>query len=83
MLILFGQVLWRVSFFAGSFSPPKSDSYIDSLFLLVSAMTLAGHSIVNLSELDKFQQFIPFALILLGSAILVSLLVVHVRKKSI
>lgn len=69
-------ILW------GSSSPPKSVTYTDSLFLVVSAMTLAGLNTINLSELNTFQQFILFALTLLGSAILVSFVVVHVRKKA-
>lgn len=55
---------------------------MDSLFFAVSAMTLAGLNTVNLSELNTFQQFILFALIMLGSAIFVSLTEVHVRRKA-
>lgn len=57
-------------------------SYTDSLFLVVSAMTLAGLNTVNLSEVNTFQQFILFLLIMLGSAILVSIVVVHIRRKA-
>ena len=45
-------------------------------------MTLAGLNTVNLSVLNTFQQFILFLLILLGSAIWVSIAVVQVRRKS-
>ena len=68
--------------FWGSSTPPRSVSYTDSLFLTVSAITLAGLNTVNLSQLNTFQQFILFLLILLGSAIWVSIAVVHVRRKS-
>lgn len=68
--------------FWGSSTPPKSVSYTDSLFLTVSAMTLAGLNTVNLSQLNTFQQFILFLLIIIGSAIWVSIAVVHVRRKS-
>ncbi|KAL9103606.1 MAG: hypothetical protein Q9163_001370 [Psora crenata] len=68
--------------FWGSSTPPKSVTYVDSLFLVVSAMTLAGLNTVNLSTLNTFQQFILFVLIILGSAILVSILVVHTRRKA-
>ena len=44
-------------------------------------MTEAGLNTVNLSQLNTFQQFMLFLLIMLGSAILVSSVVVHVRKK--
>lgn len=45
-------------------------------------MTLAGLNTINLSELNTFQQFILFSLIMLGSAILVSSVVVQVRRKA-
>ncbi|EMC99077.1 hypothetical protein BAUCODRAFT_389945 [Baudoinia panamericana UAMH 10762] len=55
-------------------------TFTDSLFLSVSAMTEAGLNTVNLSELNTFQQFILFFLIILGSAIFVSAWIVQVRK---
>ena len=45
-------------------------------------MTLAGLNTINLSQLNTFQQVILFVLILLGSAIWVSIAVVHVRRKA-
>ncbi|KAL8942206.1 MAG: hypothetical protein Q9216_001782 [Gyalolechia sp. 2 TL-2023] len=45
-------------------------------------MTLTGLNTVNLSELNTFQQCILFLLIILGSAILVSIAVVFVRLKA-
>lgn len=77
-----GTCLVASLIFWGSSTPPRSVAYVDSLFLVVSAMTLAGLNTVNLSELNTFQQFILFVLTLLGSAILVSIVVVHVRKKA-
>lgn len=68
--------------FWGSSTSSKPVSYTDSLFLTVSAMTLAGLNTVNLSELNSFQQSILFVLIMLGSAIFVSVMVVHVRRKA-
>lgn len=68
--------------FWGSQTPPRSVTYTDSLYLTVSAMTLAGLNTVNLSLLNTFQQIILFLLIMLGSAILVSSAVVHVRRKA-
>ena len=44
-------------------------------------MTEAGLNTVNLSQLNTFQQFILFLLILLGSAIWVSIAVVYFRRK--
>ena len=45
-------------------------------------MTEAGLNTVNLSQMNTFQQFILFLLILIGSAIWVSIAVVHVRRKA-
>ncbi|KAI9815830.1 MAG: hypothetical protein M1832_005244 [Thelocarpon impressellum] len=45
-------------------------------------MTLAGLNTINLSTLNTFQQILLLLLIMLGSAILVSAVVVHVRKRA-
>ena len=45
-------------------------------------MTEAGLNTVNLSQMNTFQQVILFLLILLGSAIWVSIAVVHFRRKA-
>ena len=68
--------------FWGSSTPLRGVNFKDSLFLCVSAMTEAGLNTVNLSELNTFQQFILFVLIMLGSAIWVSAFVVYVRMKA-
>lgn len=72
--LISGIILW------GSATPAHSLAFIDALFLAVSAMTLAGLNTVNLSTLNTFQQFWLFLLIMLGSAILVSSVVVGVRR---
>lgn len=77
-----GTCLVASLIFWGSSTPPRSISYTDSLFFAVSAMTLAGLNTVNLSELNTFQQFILFVLIMLGSAIFVSFTQVHVRRNA-
>ncbi|KIW34523.1 uncharacterized protein PV07_01299 [Cladophialophora immunda] len=68
--------------FWGSSTPAKSVSYIDSLFLCVSAMTEAGLNTVNLSELNTWQQIMLFLLIIIGSAIFVSSSILHIRKRA-
>ncbi|KAL1970417.1 hypothetical protein VTN77DRAFT_5578 [Rasamsonia byssochlamydoides] len=68
--------------FWGSSTPARSVRYIDSLFFTVSAMTLAGLNTVNLSTLNTFQQVLLFFLIMMGSAIWVSLAVVLVRRRA-
>ncbi|KAI4191237.1 MAG: hypothetical protein LQ346_004790 [Caloplaca aetnensis] len=68
--------------FWGSSTPTKHISYTDSLFFVVSAMTMTGLNTVNLSEINTFQQTILFFLLLLGSAITVSIVVVFVRLKA-
>jgi potassium uptake Trk family protein len=69
-------IFWGVS------TPARSVTYTDSLFCVVSAMTLAGLNTVNLSTFNVFQQIILFCLIISGSAIAISILVVHVRRKA-
>lgn len=81
-LYFIGTCLLTSVIFWGSSTESKRVSYTDSLFLTVSAMTLAGLNTVNLSELNSFQQSILFVLIMLGSAIFVSLMVVHVRRSA-
>lgn len=68
--------------FWGASTPPRSVTYTDSLFLTVSAMTLAGLNTINLSTLNTVQQVILFFLIMIGSAIFVSAFVVHVRMRA-
>ena len=68
--------------FWGASTPPRSVTYTDSLFITVSAMTLAGLNTVNLSTLNTFQQCMLFSLIIIGSAIFVSAFVVHIRMKA-
>ncbi|KAJ5176979.1 Low-affinity potassium transport protein [Penicillium canariense] len=68
--------------FWGTSSPAQSVRYIDSLYLTVSAMTLAGMNTVNLSTLNTFQQVLLFFLIMSGSAIWVSIAMVLVRKQA-
>ncbi|KAI1614929.1 cation transport protein-domain-containing protein [Exophiala viscosa] len=68
--------------FWGSSTPAKSVRYIDSLYLCISAMTEAGLNTVNLSTLNTWQQVILFLLIIMGSAIFVSIAILHVRKRA-
>lgn len=74
--LTFAVIFW------GSSTPSRSISFTDSLFLAISAMTLAGLNTVNLSTLNSFQQVLLFLLIIMGSAIFVSSFVVHVRRKA-
>lgn len=68
-------IFWKSS------SDQRPVSYVDSLFLMVSAMTLAGLNTVNLSELTTWQQFLLFLYIMLGSTIWVSIWTVLARKQ--
>lgn len=72
---LIGSIIfWKSS------DPAAPVPYADSLFLVVSAMTLAGLNTVNLSELTTWQQVILFLYIMLGSTIWVSIWTVMARK---
>ncbi|KAI1375491.1 TrkH-domain-containing protein [Hypoxylon crocopeplum] len=66
--------------FWGSSDPKFSISYVDSLFLVTSAMTEAGLNTVNLSQMTTWQQVLLWLLIIVGSSIWVSIWTVLVRK---
>ncbi|KAF7362270.1 Potassium transport protein [Mycena venus] len=55
-------------------------SYIDALFNSVSAMTVCGLATVDLSSLTPWQQVILFAQMCLGSPVVVSWVMVYLRK---
>ncbi|KAJ4483537.1 cation transport protein-domain-containing protein [Lentinula aciculospora] len=55
-------------------------SYIDALFNSVSAMTVCGLATVDLSSLTPWQQVILFIQMCLGSPVLVSWVIVYIRK---
>ena len=57
-------------------------SYVDSLFLVTAAMSQAGLNTVNLSSLNTFQQFLLLLLMICGNQLVVSAIVVHVRKRA-
>lgn len=67
--------------FWGLSDPASSISYVDSLFLTVSAMTEAGLNTVNLSQMTTGQQTLLFLLILFGGAIWVSIWTVVFRLR--
>lgn len=56
-------------------------SYLDSLFLCYSAMTVTGLSTVNLSTLTVFQQVLMYLLMIIGDITFISWIMVLVRKK--
>ncbi|KAI0465510.1 TrkH-domain-containing protein [Xylaria cf. heliscus] len=66
--------------FWGSSNPRFSISYVDSLFLVVSAMTEAGLNTVNLSQMTTWQQVLLWLLIIIGGSIWVSIWTVFIRK---
>jgi hypothetical protein len=68
--------------FWGSATPFKSIAFTDALFMTMSAMTGAGLNTVNLSQINTFQQIILFVLIMIGNAIFISAIVVHIRLKA-
>lgn len=77
-----GTCLLSSIVFWGSSTPPRSISYTDSLFLTVSAMTLAGLNTINLSQTNTWQQILLFFLIMLGSTIFVSFAILTVRQRA-
>ncbi|KAG6001524.1 hypothetical protein E4U21_004115 [Claviceps maximensis] len=59
-----------------------SITYVDSVFLVVSAFTEAGLNTVDLSTLTTWQQILLFLLILCGGSIWVSIWLTVVRRRS-
>ncbi|KAJ4483156.1 cation transport protein-domain-containing protein [Lentinula lateritia] len=55
-------------------------SYIDALFNCVSAMTVCGLATLDLSSLTPWQQVILFIQMCLGSPVVVSWVMVYIRK---
>ncbi|KAK0226367.1 cation transport protein-domain-containing protein [Armillaria fumosa] len=56
-------------------------SYIDSLFNCVSAITVCGLATVDLSSLTPWQQVILFIQMCLGSPVIVSWVMVYIRRR--
>lgn len=57
-------------------------SYVDSLFLVISAMTESGLNPVNLSQITTWQQVLLWLLMVIGSTVWVSILTVLARKRA-
>jgi hypothetical protein len=74
--LIFSGIFWASS------TSHSNVSYINSLVLVVAAMTQAGINPVNLSSLNTFAQVILFGLIICGNQIFVSAVVVHIRKRA-
>ncbi|KIV93669.1 hypothetical protein PV10_04864 [Exophiala mesophila] len=81
LYFIFMSLLTSLIFWASS-TPPRSVSYVDSLFLCVSGITEAGLNTVNLSELNTWQQIMLFLLIFIGSAVFVSSNILLIRKRA-
>ncbi|ESZ94052.1 hypothetical protein SBOR_5578 [Sclerotinia borealis F-4128] len=75
-LLITSVIFWGFS------NPGKSISYVDSLFMVTSAMTEAGLNTVDLSTMTTFQQVVLWLLIVVGSAIWVSVATVRMRKRA-
>ncbi|EJD46884.1 hypothetical protein AURDEDRAFT_113542 [Auricularia subglabra TFB-10046 SS5] len=55
-------------------------SYVDSLFVCVSAMTVTGLATIDLSQLTGLQQAILYVQLSLGSIVAVSWVMVYIRR---
>lgn len=74
--LLASIIFWTTS------SPFQSVAYVDSLFMVISAMTETGLNTINLSQLTVIQQFILWFLMIIGSPIFVSISVILWRKRA-
>ncbi|TQS35249.1 hypothetical protein Golomagni_04336 [Golovinomyces magnicellulatus] len=59
-----------------------SISYVNSLFMVIGAITGAGLNPVNMSDLNLFQQILILGLSMIGNQIVVSIIVIYVRKRA-
>ncbi|RKF57010.1 Low-affinity potassium transport protein [Erysiphe neolycopersici] len=57
-------------------------NYVDSLFMVIGSMTQTGLNTVNMSDLNFFQQSLIMILSMIGSPIVVSIIVILVRKRA-
>ncbi|RKF62848.1 Low-affinity potassium transport protein [Golovinomyces cichoracearum] len=64
------------------FLSTTSISYVNSLFMVIGAITGAGLNPVNMSELNLFQQILILGLSMIGNQIVVSVIVIYVRKRA-
>ncbi|KAI3397022.1 hypothetical protein diail_11257 [Diaporthe ilicicola] len=69
------------SIFYGLSRPTHSVSFIDSLFLVVSAFTTSGLNTVDISQLTSAQQVIMALMMILGSPVLVSIFTIWLRAR--
>ena len=74
--LLFALIFWG----CGSSSSGLQISFLDSLYLSMSALTSTGMNTANLSEMSTGQQVILFIAMMLGSPILISLWIVLFRR---
>lgn len=65
--------------FWGASRPSQSISFIDSLFLVISAFTTSGLNTINISQLSTGQQVILTIMMILGSPVWVSLFTIWFR----
>ncbi|KAJ7188712.1 cation transport protein-domain-containing protein [Mycena filopes] len=78
LFFTFTPLIFSGIFYASNGEFPVS--YIDALFNCVSAMTVCGLATVDLSSLTPWQQVILFIQMCLGSPVVVSWVMVYLRK---
>ncbi|KAK2028748.1 TrkH-domain-containing protein [Colletotrichum zoysiae] len=67
--------------FHGLSHPANSVSFIDSLFLVISAFTTSGLNTVDISKLSTAQQVIMALMMILGSPVFVSIVTIWLRAR--
>ncbi|KAJ0344326.1 hypothetical protein KNSL1_009438 [Colletotrichum chrysophilum] len=67
--------------FHGISNPANSVSFIDSLFLVISAFTTSGLNTVDISKLSTAQQAIIALMMILGSPVFVSIFTIWLRAR--
>lgn len=67
--------------FYGLSNPTHSVSFVDSLFLVLSAFTTSGLNTVDISQLSTAQQLIIALMMILGSPVFVSIFTIWLRAR--
>lgn len=77
--ILVGLIFAAI--FYGLSQPANSVSFVDSLFLVLSAFTTSGLNTVDISQLSTAQQVIIALMMVLGSPVFVSIFTIWLRAR--
>ncbi|KAG9044097.1 low affinity potassium transporter [Tulasnella sp. UAMH 9824] len=80
LFFTFVPLIFALIFWGSSNRKTDPISFIDSLFIVVSSITVTGLATIDLSPLTTWQQVILFMLMIMGHPVTVSWVIVYVRR---